>query len=94
MNAKDNDEHSSELRNLPSLRKTMNQPVPSTDNDQHMNADKRETWDSGEDQYFRWASLNRRPMESLGRKRYVDMHTSGSRPSRIGGGIWRSGLVG
>lgn len=30
----------------------------------------RESWDSGEDNYFKWAALNRRPMESLaGRKR-------------------------
>ncbi|CAF0985051.1 unnamed protein product [Adineta ricciae] len=94
MNAKDNDEHSFVLRNRQSIWKTMSQQLTSPENDQQTNEEKREAWDSGEDQYFRWASQNRRPMESLGRKRYVDTNTFGSRPSRIGGGIWRSGLVG
>ena len=32
----------------------------------------RRSWDSNEDQYFKWAKANRRPMESLaGRKRRV-----------------------
>ncbi|CAF0954348.1 unnamed protein product [Adineta ricciae] len=94
MNAKDNDEHSSVLRNRQFIWKAMNQRLSPTEYNEQTNEEKRETWDSGEDQYFRWASQNRRPMESLGRKRYVDMNTFGSRPSRISGGIWRSGLVG
>jgi hypothetical protein len=33
--------------------------------DVEINLKPRDSWDSGEDQYFKWASLNRRPMESL-----------------------------
>ncbi|CAF1316979.1 unnamed protein product [Adineta steineri] len=56
---------------------------------------KRDALDSGEEQYFKWASLNRRPMESLvGRKRFAELIVLEPKPSRIVAGIWRSGLVG
>ncbi len=51
---------------------------------------KRDSWDSGEDHYFKWASLNRRPMESLaGRKRSIKL----SKYRRITGGIQRRELA-
>jgi hypothetical protein len=57
--------------------------------------EERNSWDSGEDHYFKWAALNRRPMESLaGRKRSGETTIGGQKQGRINGGIWRSGLVG
>ncbi|UJR09361.1 hypothetical protein I4U23_013605 [Adineta vaga] len=92
------DELSSEFRNRQSILATTikaeNQPLTSAETDETVDEEKRDAWDSGEDQYFKWASLNRRPMESLGRKRFADIISQRSRPTRIGGGIWRSGLVG
>ena len=58
------------------------------------------SWDSGEDHYFRWATNNRRPMESLvGRKRQEDDEDERrlarrSSKDRISHGLWLSGLVG
>ena len=67
----------------------------SVENQENPNVQKRDSWDSGEDQYFKWASLNRRPMESLvGRKRLAEIIAPRPSRGRISGGIWRSGLVG
>lgn len=54
------------------------------------------SWDSGEDHYFRWATNNRRPMESLvGRKRQSqDRPLRRAISDRPKNGIWASGLVG
>ena len=52
-------------------RSSVNERTESTEDIQ---IQKRDSWDSGEEQYFKWASLNRRPMESLaGRKRSIDL---------------------
>ncbi len=46
-----------------------NEQSQSNEDEVEIKLQPRDSWDSGEDQYFRWASLNRRPMESLaGRK--------------------------
>ncbi len=68
----------------------------SVEDKEQTNVDERDISDSGEeDHYFKWAALNRRPMESLaGRKRLAEMTLPVSRPGRINGGIWRSGIVG
>ncbi len=62
-------------------RSSVNERTESTEN---IEIQKRDSWDSGEEQYFKWASLNRRPMESLaGRKRSIDLTKS----RRMIGGI-------
>ncbi|CAF0751811.1 unnamed protein product [Adineta steineri] len=71
------------------------QQSSSVEDNERFDEVKRDAWDSGEEQYFKWASLNRRPMESLvGRKRFAELIVSEPKPSRIVTGIWRSGLVG
>jgi hypothetical protein len=62
--------------------------------DVEINVKPRDSWDSGEDQYFKWASLNRRPMESLfGRKRVAAAIASRSIGSRVNDDKRLSGLV-
>ncbi|CAF1005146.1 unnamed protein product [Adineta steineri] len=74
---------------------SIHQQSSSVEDNEQFDEVKRDAWDSGEEQYFKWASLNRRPMESLvGRKRSAELIISGPRPSRIVNGIWRTGLVG
>jgi hypothetical protein len=66
----------------------------SVENKENSNMEKRDSLDSGEDEYFKWASLNRRPMESLfGRKRVAATITSPSSASRVNGDKRISGLV-
>lgn len=44
----------------------------SQSHEDYIKLDPRDSWDSGEEHYFKWAALNRRPMESLaGRKRSI-----------------------
>ena len=48
--------------------------LPTTE--QQIQLHPRESWDSGEENYFKWAAFNRRPMESLaGRKRSIRKYT-------------------
>jgi hypothetical protein len=70
-----------------------NQPLTSYEDEDSVQT--RNNWDSGEDYYFQWANLNRRPVEYLtGRKRAVEKVVLLPRDRRINGGLWRSGLVG
>ncbi|CAF1185402.1 unnamed protein product [Adineta steineri] len=74
---------------------SVHQQSSSGEDNEQFDEVKRDALDSGEEQYFKWASLNRRPMESLvGRKRFAELIVSEPKPSRIVAGIWRSGLVG
>ncbi|CAF0830634.1 unnamed protein product [Adineta steineri] len=74
---------------------SVHQQTNSVEDNEQFDEVKRDAWDSGEEQYFKWAALNRRPMESLvGRKRFAEPIISEPKPSRIVTGIWRSGLVG
>ncbi|CAF4171881.1 unnamed protein product, partial [Adineta steineri] len=67
---------------------SVHQQASSVEDNEQFNEVKRDAWDSGEEQYFKWASLNRRPMESLvGRKRFAELITSEPKPSRIVNGI-------
>jgi hypothetical protein len=60
----------------------IDQQSQSMENEEEKQIQARDSWDSGEEDYFKWASLNRRPMESLaGRKRSIEV--SKDRP-RIG----------
>jgi len=73
----------------------VDQQSNSVENKENSNMEKRDSLDSGEDEYFKWASLNRRPMESLfGRKRLAKSIETRPSRSRVNFGIWRSGLVG
>ncbi|CAF4015569.1 unnamed protein product [Rotaria magnacalcarata] len=66
----------------------------STENIQEIKVQTRDFWDSDDDAYFKWASLNRRPMESLaGRKRAIEKIFTGTKNTRINTAVWRSGLV-
>ncbi len=82
-------------KHVHSITASVDQQSNSVENKENSNMEKRDSVDSGEDEYFKWASLNRRPMESLfGRKRSAK--TIATRPdrSRVNHGMWRSGLVG
>ncbi|CAF1288782.1 unnamed protein product [Rotaria sordida] len=73
----------------------INQQINSMKNKEESNMYIRDTWDPDDDYYFKWASLNRRPMESLaGRRRSIEKIVPGLKQQRINTGIWRSGLVG
>ncbi|CAF4744569.1 unnamed protein product, partial [Rotaria sp. Silwood1] len=74
---------------------SINQQINSMINKEQSKIYERDTLDSDDDNYFKWASLNRRPMESLaGRKRSIEKTLTGLKNHRINTGIWRSGLVG
>jgi hypothetical protein len=47
-------------------RSSVKERTESTENTKDINIKKRDSWDSEEEHYFKWASRNRRPMESLG----------------------------
>ncbi|CAF2609647.1 unnamed protein product [Rotaria sp. Silwood2] len=74
----------------------INQQINSMKNKEETKMYIRDNWDTDDDHYFKWASLNRRPMESLaGRKRSIEKTVPpGLKHHRINTGIWRSGLVG
>ncbi|CAF3320793.1 unnamed protein product [Rotaria socialis] len=83
------------------LTSTITPPLSSNDdsdsmeNIQETKLQARNSWDSDDDAYFKWASLNRRPMESLiGRKRAVEKVFTGTKNTRVNTGLWRTGLVG
>lgn len=84
-------EHLSSTTSMPSI----NEQFDSMKSKEQIKVHVRDTWDSEDDYYFKWAALNRRPMESLaGRKRSIEKPATTKRQSRINTGIWRSGLVG
>ncbi|CAF1271987.1 unnamed protein product [Adineta steineri] len=88
-----NSQTSKFIRSL--ISASVRQQSSSFEDNEQFDEVKRDALDSGEEQYFKWASLNRRPMESLvGRKRFAELILSEPKPSRIVAGIWRSGLVG
>ncbi|CAF3713580.1 unnamed protein product, partial [Adineta steineri] len=88
-----NSQTSKFIRSL--LSASVHQQSSSFEDNEQFDEVKRDALDSGEEQYFKWASLNRRPMESLvGRKRFAELIVLEPKPSRIVAGIWRSGLVG
>jgi hypothetical protein len=72
----------------------VDQQSNSVENKENSNMEKRDPSDSGEDEYFKWASLNRRPMESLfGRKRLAKIIASRSSLGRVNDEMGLSELV-